>query len=175
MTDFRKKLIVQVTIAVAVVGTLGAGLLFFGKNIRTNGAELQAARMALAERSASLEALALLQTQYTRKAKGYIAVLQGMVPQKEELINISKDFQFLATQSGVSQSFSFLDETPASGGALGSINVRIDVGGSIERIAQFVRGIENFKYVTKIDRVAINRNQNNTLTASIGAHIYFRE
>ncbi len=174
MTDFQKKLTAQGAVALVVLGTLTAGLIFFSGNISTYSDELKKARMSLADRSAALGELARLQTQYVKKAKGYLTELQGMVPREEDLINVSKDFQFLASQNGVTQTFSFLGENPAAPGSLGSINARIDVNGSMEKIARFIRGIEEFRYVTQVEKVAMNRDQAGGLSASVTFKIFFR-
>lgn len=174
MSSFKKQLTIQLAIAAGVILVLSVALSVFSGNIRAAIDELAALRSDLASRAASLESLAKLQTQYTRKAKAYSESLAQAVPKKEDLIGLSKDFQSLAGQARVDQSFGFTGETPASGGNLGFLSFQISATGELANLSRFLSSVENFRYLTKVESLGIAPDPANGQKLSIRGRIFFR-
>lgn len=150
------------------------GLILFAKNISSYNIELSGSREKLALQTVSLEQLARLQTQYNKTAKRAFATLDNVIPKEENLINLSRDFQVIATKANVSHSFSFVGENPASAGSLGSVNFRLDVSGNLDNLFLFAKGLENFRYLTRLDSFTIGRDQEKNSTMTVRGQVFFR-
>ena len=173
MGSFKKQLSIQLAIAGGVFLVLIIGLSFFSSSIKSAIEDLATLRTDLTARASSLEALARLQTQYTTKAKGYSEMLTKAVPKKEELIGLNKDFQNLAGQAKVEQSFGFTGETPASGGSLGFLSFQIAASGDLLSLSKFLASVENFRYLTKVEGLTISPDPSGQ-KFGIKGRIFFR-
>lgn len=174
MGSFKKQLSIQLAIAGGVLVILAIGLSFFSGTIRTAIDNLSALRADIATRASSLESLARLQTQYNRKAKTYSENLTKAVPKKEDLIGLSKDFQTLANQAKVEQSFGFTGETPASGGGLGFLSFQIAASGDLASLSKFLASVENFRFLTKVENLSISPSESDNQKINIKGRIFFR-
>jgi|GEM_PF-1388275 len=174
MVSFKKQLTIQLSIALGVLIILSIGLSIFAGSIRTAIDDLASLRADLAFRASSLKSLANLQTQYNRKAKGYSENLTKAVPQKEELIGLSKDFQSLAGLAKVEQTFGFTSETPASGGGLGFLSFQSTASGDLLSLSKFLSSIENFRYLTKVESLNISPSEPSSQKLNIKGKIFFR-
>ena len=155
MTSFRKKLLIELTIAIVVIGALGGGLLFLGSQIATYSEKIEFSRSELLNRWSSLYTLATLITQYNDKAETYLRILQAKVPDKDKLINFNKELQFLLSQSGLESSFSFLEEVPPFEDQFGALRFRLGLVGDLGQISKFIEDFKNFHYLTSIDSLTI--------------------
>ncbi len=173
MTTFQKRLILHSSISAAIITILVIGLVLFGKNITSYGKELSDARQTLALQAVSLERLAGLQTQY-KVAEPYVKVLNNVIPKEEDLIDLSRDFQILATKANITHSFSFVGENPASAGSLGSINFRLDAAGKLDNLFSFVKSLEHFRYLTRLDSFTIGRDQEKNSMMTVRGQVFFR-
>lgn len=174
MTTFKKKLVIQGSIAFLSIAVLLTGIVIFSGDIEQYGKNFVAAKEELAKRTNSLSVLASLQTQYNKKAKDYMLMLEESIPMEANLFNISRDFQVLATQSGVEQTFAFTGESRPSGETLGSVSFRLQAVGEMENLQLFIKNLEQFRYITRIESLSIGRTKDGLNTASIRGQIYFR-
>lgn len=174
MSSFQKRLAIQASVAFAAVILLLVGIFYFSGKIKERGGILVSAKSELASRSASLEELARLQSQY-KKAKDYLALLGSAIPRESDLFNISRDFQILATQAGISHTFAFTGESPAADGGLGAVNFRLQMEGDIYGIQTFVNSLEKFKYLTRLESFSVSKTKDGRNTASIRGQIFFRK
>jgi hypothetical protein len=174
MGSFKKQLTIQLAIAFGALIILSIGLSVFASSIRATIVDLASLRSNLAFRASSLGSLARLQTQYNRKAKAYSENLTKAVPKKEELIGLSKDFQNLAGQARVEQSFGFTSETPGSSGGLGFLSFQSAASGDLLNLARFLSSIENFRFLTKVENLSISPTESNSQKINIKGRIFFR-
>jgi hypothetical protein len=178
MNNFRKKLIVELSITFVVVGALIGGIAFFGINLSNYADEIVRLRSDLAGKSASLRSLSFLKADYG-KAKDDLNVLYSVVPQKDRLINLSKEFQFLVPQSNANQGsrmdygFTFVEETAATDQNLGFIRFRLNLSGEFDRLIKFVQTLQNFRYLTAVDSLSINR-ENLQGRMVVNGRVFFR-
>lgn len=174
MTPFRKKILLQGGIAAVAVIALSIGISISAGSLEVSGKEVISAREELSVRSGTLAALARLQSQYQKQAKDYIAVLNSVIPKEAELFNVSRDFQIIATQSGVKQTFAFTGETPAQDGDLGLVMFRVQAEGDLPNIQLFIQSLERFRYVMRIESFAVARTRDGANTATLRGSMYFR-
>ena len=173
MNHFRKKLIVELSITVAIIAALSGGIAFFGSNITKYSAETILLREQLAQRAAALQSLSVLKADYNSKAKNYLSVLYNIVPQKDQLINLSKELQSLTSQSKLNYGFSFIEEAAPTDRNLGWIKFRLNLSGGFEELLESVKALQGFHYLTALDNLSLNRQGANSQMV-VNGRVFFR-
>ncbi|MFH1162218.1 MAG: hypothetical protein V1696_03015 [Candidatus Jorgensenbacteria bacterium] len=173
MTPFRKKLFVEVGIGLAIIVPLLGGVFFFSGQIGKFGGQIAASRKELFDRTAGLDAVAALQADYNGKAKRYLEALHSMIPVKDQLINLARDFQVLSAQAHLTSSFTFLGETPAAGGGLGSLTFRLNLRGKLNDLFSFAEQFEKFRYLSLLSSFSVSRGVEESGMITQGS-VYYR-
>lgn len=174
MSSLFKKILVDNWISFSVIAFLIFGIIFFGFNISRFAEKLTKGRQDLAQRSASLQSLASLRTDYTDTAEAYLNVLHNVVPLKDELIDVSKDFQAIAAAGNLEYGFTFIGETPATADTLGFVKFNLALGGPLNELLNFVKSLENFRYLVNFENIAVSKNLETTRMA-INGSVFFRQ
>lgn len=174
MTPVQKRIAVQASIALGIVGVLVIGLVFFGFNISNITEKIVAAREELALRTTALQSLATLRADYTTKAQSYLGVLHNVVPHKDELIDLSKDFQTIASASELEYGFTFLGENMSTADSLGSVRFGLRLGGTLTNLLEFLDNLQNFRYLVQIESVSIFREES-LMRMNLSGNVYFRQ
>lgn len=174
MDAFRKKILLEVGIGGGIIVILVVLLLVLGSYIGTVSGKIADARTALLERSASVSSLATLRETWRSKAEGYLNVLMNVIPEKDSLINVSKDFQSLASQTKTEYSFGFLGEATSEGN-IGSLGFRLSLRGELANIYSFIEKFAAFPYLSVIDGFSIERKGPGTASELLSqGRIFFR-
>lgn len=156
MVNFKKTFLIDLTILLIVVGALAGGLLFFGRSISGSVDRIAGLRQDIVNRSASLDFYATLRNQYNNEGKAYLNVLHNIVPTKDQLIDLPKEFQSLASQQNIGFGFSFAGETAVASGGLGSVTFRLNLEGqTLDHLLQFVRKLQDFRYLSSLDSLVV--------------------
>ncbi|MCP6720406.1 MAG: hypothetical protein KJI72_03775 [Patescibacteria group bacterium] len=173
MKTFRKRLTTELVVSLITIGVLVIGLLFFGFNVGKFTKKIVAARQELAERATSLQSLAILRSEYSNKGEPYLNVLYNIIPLKDELIDLSKDFQSLAASERLDYGFTFVGETPATPGNLGSVRFSLSLGGSLNQLIDFIENLQNFRYLINLENIAMSGGASQT-SMDIKGSVFFR-
>lgn len=174
---FRKNLLKQLLIAFVILAVLFAGLFFVKNHIKESVAQIMSTRQELANRTATLNALSDLRSQHNDFGESYLNVLANIVPEKDQLINVSQDFESIAQSQDLGFGFSFVNEvTPEGDSGLGHIQFRLNItADTMNEIEKFIKDLENFKYLTTVDSVNINRNNDEgVIELSLNGKVYFQ-
>ncbi|HXF44396.1 MAG TPA: type 4a pilus biogenesis protein PilO [Candidatus Paceibacterota bacterium] len=174
MNPSQKGIVIQISAALGIVCFLVLGVVLFGLNIKNSTAKIVTTREELALRTVSLQSLAALRADYTNKAKAYLNVLHNIVPKKDELIDLSKDFQAIASAGGLDYGFTFVGETAPSASELGSVKFNLKLGGDIMKLLTFLKDIQNFRYLVSVDSVLIFREES-AMKMNVTGSVYFRQ
>ncbi len=174
MNDFKKRLSINLGIALFLIFALLGGILFFRGNIKDYLSRITQARRVLADQTAKVYDEAMLEAQYNSKAKNYMNVLESAIPSYDELINLNKSLQTLANQYGLTYAFSFADEMKATGDSLGSIGFSLALGGDdVKTSLSFLKAMETFKYLNTISNVSW-KSDGNKFTTTLKGRVYYR-
>lgn len=157
MDPFRKKLLIRLAVGGGVIVALAATLLILGSYIGNASGRIAAARVELLERAASVRSLAVLRETWRSRAQGHLNVLYNVVPEKDALIGVSKDFQSLASQTRTEYSFGFLGEAGGSEGGISALGFRLTLRGDMANIFSFIEKFAGFPYLSNIDNFTIER------------------
>jgi uncharacterized protein with NAD-binding domain and iron-sulfur cluster len=179
-----KKILIKTGISLLIIIPLFVIILYLKGLISKTTTKIVTSRKEFISRSTNLESLVVLQSQYKNFGRDYLMVLYNIVPQKDNLINVSKEIQRLAVKNNLNLNFSFTGEKEASEQELGYISFKVTIKGeTISQIKKFIEDFNNFKYLNKIESVSMKKifNVNNNsekiiekVEASMDAKIYFR-
>ncbi len=172
MNGFYRKLWFNLGVACLVLIAGFSGWWFFKANIIKSVAKIIEMNRELASRSFTIESFASLRTQLIA-ARDYKIILNNIVPKEDDLLNLSKDLQAVASKNGLEYGFSFVGETKPSGSELGSINFSLNLSGTLEQFLQFIYDLRSFKYINVIDGLSFNGAQGKG-TMGLRGRIFFR-
>lgn len=174
MNNFRKRLTVELSVSLLILAALLSGIFFFRSNIVDYTQKIIDARKLLASRTTAVGQLADLRLQYNNKASSYMNVLRNIIPSYDQLINLNRDLQSLATQSGVDYGFAFGGETPKTAQTLGSIAFDLTISsGSLDSLLNFVKSLQNLRYLSSIDNISM-KSDKDELTFFIKGRVFYR-
>lgn len=162
MSDFQKKLLVRLAILVGVVAVLCGGILFFGGKISAYASEIASTRTELVRWASSLQSYVSIKSQYEGAAKGDTEILNNLIPQQDKLIDLRKDFQFLAGGNNLGVSFSFAGERMTASPHLGAIGINLNLQGNMDDIFSFIKKLQDFHYLISIGSVTIEKKDKET-------------
>ncbi|MDP3974794.1 MAG: hypothetical protein Q8P88_00700 [Candidatus Jorgensenbacteria bacterium] len=157
MDAFRKKLLLELGIGGGIIVVAVVGLLILGSYIGNVSNRISSERSELLERSASVGSLATLREAWRTRAEPYLNVLRNVVPEKDTLINVSRDFQSLSSQTRTEYSFGFLGESGNVEGGIGALSFRLTVRGDLTNLFSFIEKFAAFPYLSTIDNFHIER------------------
>ncbi|MGC9610712.1 MAG: hypothetical protein ABSE68_00595 [Minisyncoccia bacterium] len=174
MNHFKKRLTVELSVSLLIVTALLIGIIFFKGNISDYSQKIRDARALLASRTGSVGQLADLRLQYNNKANNYMNVLQNIIPSYDQLINLNRDLQLLASQNNVDYGFSFAGENPKTSQTLGSIAFNLTASSdNFNYLLNYVKALQNFRYLSSIDNISIKSNKDE-ISFFIKGRIFYR-
>ncbi len=174
MDSFKKRLWIDLGVALILIVALLWGIFFFKSNISEYLLKITQARQLLASQTSKVYDKALLEAQYNSRAKNYLSVLQAIIPSYDNLIDLNQSLQTLANQYQLTYGFSFTSETQPTKDRLGSIGFSLALGGSDTKTSlAFLKAMETFKYLNTIDNVSL-RNDEGRFTMTLKGRVYYR-
>lgn len=145
---YSKRLIIELSIILSLVFLVGGLIIWLGGDLAGRATLLQEKKQQLALRSLSLQSLASLKTDAAR-ARTFSSLLENILPLKDQLIHFPKDIEELARRAGVEFGSTFGEEKAAGETEAGHIAFIFSVGGSYDKIMNFMREVERGRYVVQ--------------------------
>jgi len=156
LTRFKKKLLLHLSITLAVVGVLIWVIAVSGSSIGDAGDSIKKLQTEFSRRLGVIQALANARTEY-RKAAPAQKTLQNIIPQKEKFIDLSQDFRRIALRVGIGYTYSFIEEVATAPETPGFIRFRLSLTeGNFGKFSDFLKELKNFQYVMRIEEVLVN-------------------
>jgi len=107
---------------------------------------IQNKKNEIASRSEKLGALAILKSDF-ESAKPYFSILDNILPTKDQLIRLPREFEDLAKANKINFGANFGEELASSEFAPGSIGFNFSITGSYDRITSFIKSAESGRYI----------------------------
>jgi hypothetical protein len=151
--EFKKKLIVQLTVGAVILGVVGAFVVLFEMNISNQADALVRLKEQRALLYNSSQNIAQL-VQGAKQAREYETAISALVPTKDQVLLTQKNLQDLGTSQGVAVNISFDQESVADDLGMKSIPFTATAEGSFSNILNFLRALEKkYPYIglTSID------------------------
>ncbi|MEK7465684.1 MAG: hypothetical protein AAB631_02820 [Patescibacteria group bacterium] len=171
--NFKKRIFVELSILAGVVFIMGGTLFYFARSLGVNSDAIVNTRKMLMSRSQSLENFADSRITWNEKGKAYLENLRNVIPLKDQLITLGKDFQFLAGRARLEFSYTPIGETVPTPPNLGFIQFRVSVEGDYDSVQKYITTLQSFRYLTAIDGVSLTRT-GNTFQALLSGRTFYR-
>lgn len=157
MSLFRKKLLIHVGIFLAMMIVFGVSIFFIGKRVSSQATEIEGVRKQLYDWIVSLESFASIRAEYTMKAERYTRVLENRLPEKQLLIDLKKDVQFLAGSEGLSSNLVFNQDVSTQSGQMGAISLTMTLSGDYDAVTRFIGRLNELRYLMSIESMTVTR------------------
>lgn len=157
MSNFHKKLVVEILIALAVIAALSVGIVIFWKNIGDYSTQIVSSRKQLVSWNESVQSFVAIRSQYNTKAEEYLNILHNVLPERDALLGLRKELQFLAAGDNISLNFSFAGNLKTLSPLIGSVLFNMNLQGDFEKLIEFIKKIDNFQYLISLDNFTVTR------------------
>lgn len=174
ITSFQKTLLIMLGVALAIIIPLLIGMMVLRSYINNNTQSIIQGKHELAQRTSTLNALVALRNEYNAYGKPRFNILYNVIPEKDELINISQEFQRMAQREDLGFGFSFQGEEATGDIGLGFVRFSINVtGDTLDNIIGFVEQVKDFRYLTTIENFR-TEVKDKEIQATMEGKVYFR-
>jgi Tfp pilus assembly protein PilO len=172
MDEFRKKLLIQLSIGMGGAILIGILLLYIGHDINKRIREIQNQRSELAFRTQNIQTLALLRSGL-EKSKTYISFLENILPSRDYLIAFPKDLEEMAKQNNIDLGFSFGSEYAATPEAPGYLTFTITISGVFDDMMAFLKTVEKSRYFVNFISMDLNK-RDKIYTGTLSGQVFSR-
>lgn len=172
MGNYKKTLIKEVIIILSTIGVSILFIILIKLNIIHQQEILTKLRSQRVLLSQSAENLGLLKKDW-EIASQYSNKISSLVPTKDNLVLLQKDFQQLALDSGVTLNFSFGTEKNSTQDDLGYISFSATADGSNDNVINFLKRIEEKFYSLKVDVIDISTQSNGLIRVLMKGQVFF--
>lgn len=169
----KRQLTILIGAGAVEILILAAALFLIGWDINKRVGEINELRNNMNLRFSTTENLSNLRDDM-EKFKPYIPLLNSFLPNKDRLINLSREFNIVAFQNKVNFSSSFAGEGFVSKTDLNWIGLNMNIDGNIDDIINFIKAIENSRYSVKLSSLDIGQKDNQFKSQLNGKVFYFQ-
>lgn len=169
---FKNKLWVNIAIVVLLAAGLSTLLIFIGRNISKKTNQILTIRQELKSRLNAIQSLANLRQQ-SEQARANFNALQTLLPTKDDLVNIPKEFNELAKTNKIELGFSFGNETATTDSEPGFTAFNLTLSGSYDNLVKFLKALEKNRFSISFDSLDVTQDpQNQRFSALISGKIF---
>lgn len=157
MTPFRKKLIIHSAIFFVLMVAFGVSLFFIGGRVGAQAIKIESIRSQLYDWVVSLQSFAAIKSEYSTKAERYTQILNNRLPEKELLIDLKKDVQFLAGSEGLTSNLIFNQDSDTKSPQIGAVSITLTLSGDYDAVARFMGRLNEIRYLISIESMTLNK------------------
>jgi hypothetical protein len=154
--DFKKQLILNVSITAGAAIVLGALIVFLSFDIGQKAKEISALQSSLNFKLQAVSSLVILRQDYS-KAQQYIPTLDTILPTRDQLVSFPRDMANEAKEASVNLNTSLGEEIPKTQTQLGSIAFVMTGQGKYDSFINFFKEAETGRYSVKFDSLDFTR------------------
>lgn len=114
-------------------------------------------RRSILEEQRTIQSITTLKSGFD-EAKGYVDILERLLPTKDALINFPKEMNELGRQQNIEATVSFGTETAGNESSPGSIQFLLNARGAYDAIANFLKAVEESRYLVAWDNIDISEH-----------------
>ncbi len=166
MGDFKKRLILILSISLSIILVLGGLFYYFCNDILQRVTEINSYRQELASRASILNRIYILEQEYT-KSLPYYEKLTEALPTETEMVNLEEILKDLASQNDLNLSFRFglLNEVTEQEPKNYSFNLILT--GEKDNILKWMDGLQELNRIIRVDQIELSQ------TSSSGSKSYY--
>ena len=154
--NFRRRLIITIGIDLGIILILGAGLWFLAKDIVSRANSIAQTRNEINSWTQAVQSLAALK-QDSLRARTYLPELDIVFPDRDQLINFSRDLSELGRRYKVNVNSSLGSEERSEDKTSVRFNFGATMQGALENLADVLKELKNSRYSIGIKNLEIVR------------------
>ena len=171
LDGFKKKLFKQLGIALGIIIVLSLFIFALSKDINSRADSITESHNELELRARTIDLLTGANGDL-KKADDLLVKLQGLLPNKDQLIDFPRQLQSNAKLYAVDVGFSFGAERTATAKAPGAIRFTMTVAGTYDDVVDFMKYIEGHKYLINLDSIDVRRSTKDNFSLLTSGEIY---
>ena len=171
LDGFKKALFKHIGIALGIIIILALFIVALNGDINSRAAAINAAHDELALRAKTIDLLTGSNSDL-KKADELLLNLQGLLPNKDQLIDFPRELQRTAKSYAVEVGFSFGAERTSTPEAPGAIRFTMTIAGTYDDVVDFLKFVEGHKYLISLDSIDIRRSNKETFSLLTSGEIY---
>lgn len=156
MGDFKKRLILILSISLSIILVLGVLFYYFYNDISKKVVQINAYRQEVVSRATILDRIQLLEQEYT-KSLPYFEKLKEALPTETEMVSLEEVLQNLADQNNLDLSFRFglLNEVTEQEPKNYSFNLILS--GEKDSVLKWMDSLQQLNYTIRIDQIELSQ------------------
>jgi len=173
--NFKNHLLIGIIVVFGSFGAFGFVIYSLSQKLGSASEKISAERLLIRKNQDLVESLASLR-QSSGEIEGYITKIEGLLPEKDGLIDFPKQVENLARITQVSSVFNFQGEPIKPEGMVGFWTFTLSLTGDYVNIMNFVKEMEitpGGKFVVGIDSLKVQEFEN-SYKADIKGRVFFK-
>ena len=156
MGDFKKRLILILSISLSIILVFGVLFYYFYNDISKKVVQINTYRQEVASRATILDRIQLLEQEYT-KSLPYFEKLNEALPTETEMVSLEEVLQNLADQNNLDLSFRFglLNEVTEQEPKNYSFNLILS--GEKDSVLKWMDSLQQLNYTIRIDQIELTQ------------------
>ena len=171
LSGFKKQLLTQIGIALGTVLVFALFIILLNSDINKRIEQINKYRGDLAFRNQTIEVLSTAKSDLVR-AQPLINNLEGLLPDKDSLVNFPRELEQIAKARKVDFGFGFGNEQAGSAEAPGFIRFTMTAVGEYGALIAFLSDLEAHHYFISLDTFDMTRQINGVYSVLSSGIIY---
>ena len=167
---FKKQLLISIGIPSAIGLILIVGIFYLASDIGDLGNKIYQTRKDINFGTQAEESLIPMRQDY-EQAKMYFSEVGGILPNKNQLLGLSKDLNIMARQNQISLSLNIGQESSGGANQLTEIGLSVSGQGTFEGLLNFLKTVENSRYFIKFSSLDLQKSDNNKASLNLNGKI----
>lgn len=156
MGDFKKRLILILSISLSIILVLGGLFYYFRNDISKRVIKINSYRQELASRASILNRIYVLEQEY-KKSLPYFAKLTEALPTETEMVNLEEVLKNLAGQNDLDLSFRFGLLNEATEQEPKNYSFNLILTGEKDNILKWMDGLQKLNYTIRVDQIELSQ------------------
>ncbi len=173
MEDFKKRLILTISISLSIILVLGGLFYYFHNDILKKVTKINSYRQELASRVSILDRIYVLEQEHT-KSLSYFAKLEEALPTETEMVNLEEVLQNLAGQNDLNLSFRFGLLNEATEQEPKNYSFNLILTGEKDNILKWMDSLQKLNYTIRVDQIELTQTSSQKYSAKILGRVYLR-
>ena len=156
MGDFKKRLILILSISLSIILVLGGLFYYFYNDISKRVIKINSYRQELVSRASILNRIYVLEQEY-KKSLPYFAKLTEALPTETEMVNLEEVLKNLANQNDLDLSFRFGLLNEATEQEPKNYSFNLILTGEKDNILKWMDGLQKLNYTIRVDQIELSQ------------------
>jgi len=173
MNNFKKRLILILSISLSTILILGGLFYYFYSDISKRVVKINSYRQEVASRATIFNRIYLLEGEYT-KSLVYSEKLKDALPTETEMVSLEEVLKNLAGQNDLNLSFRFGLLNEATEQEPKNYSFNLVLSGGKDGILKWLDGFQLLGYVIRVNQIELTQTSSEEYSTKILGRVYLR-